>query len=539
MATTSRAAKSTAAMPNPDANVIECFEPATRARLGQVNVDREPDVRAAIALARAAQAEWKKTSFETRRRVLGHVRDYILDNADALCQAICRDSGKTRENAMSGEIWPVLEKLKWTIANGEKHLLPETVPSGLFPHKRARIEYEPLGVIGAILPWNYPLQNIMNPVLPALMSGNGIVVKPSEWVAWSSAQFKKIFDEALRKEGMPADLVQIVQGYGETGRALVTGGVDGLVFIGSVANGRRVAEAAAQNLIPVVLELGGKDPLVVCDDADLDQAVHGALNGTFINCGQNCVSSERILVHEAVYGQFEAKVAEIVRAFRQGPPFGAERVDVGAMITPLQLDLVERLVKRAIEKGARVVTGGKRAMAERGDYFEPTVLADVTPDMDIMREETFGPVMLLCKFRSDEEAIRIANGTDFGLSASVFSKDHARARRLAKRIESGMISINDFGGMTYMVPDLPFGGVKRSGYGRLNGRDGLRSLCNVRAVLDDRLPLHFPNKMFPVGEIDYDLFRGAVRLLYGKGLAKKAAALKELVASARAGRRGE
>lgn len=537
MAITSQAAKSTAAMPRVGADVIECFEPATRARLGEVKVDDEGRVRAAIAAARAAQEDWKRTSFETRRRVLGRIRDRILDDADGLCEAICRDTGKTREHAMSGEIWPVLEKLRWTIANGEKHLLPERVPSGLLVHKRARIEYEPLGVIGAILPWNYPLQNIMNPVIPALMSGNGIVIKPSEWVAWSSERFKSIFDDALRAEGSSAELVQIVQGYGDTGSALARGGIDGLVFIGSVANGRRVIEASAERLIPVVLELGGKDPLVVCDDANLDQAAHGALNGTFINCGQNCVASERILVHEAIYERFEAKVGRIVGTLRQGPPLGAGRADVGAMITPMQLELVERLVEKAVEQGARILVGGKRVMAERGDYFEPTVLADVTPDMEIMHEETFGPVMLLCKFRDDNDAVRIANGTSFGLSASVFSKDHGRARRIASRIESGMVAINDFGGMTYMVPDLPFGGVKRSGYGRLNGRDGLRSLCNARAVLDDRLPLHFPNKLFPVGEVDYDLFRGAVRLLYGKGLVSKANALAELVSNARASRR--
>ncbi len=538
MATTTEATKKRPAAPNPDSDVIDCYEPATRARLGQIAVDHDADVRAAIALARAAQAVWKSSSFETRRRVLARVRDYVLDHADELCEAICRDSGKTRENAMSGEIWPVLEKLKWTIANGEKHLRPERVPSGLFPHKRARIEYSPLGVIGAILPWNYPLQNIMNPVIPALMSGNAIVVKPSEWVAWSSAQFKAIFDQALRAEGMPVDLVQIVQGYGATGRALVTGGVDGLVFIGSVSNGRRVVEASAENLVPVVLELGGKDPLVVCEDADVDQAVHGALNGTFINCGQNCVASERILVHESVYGAFESKVGAIVRGFRQGPPLGGPRVDVGAMITPLQLELVERLVARAVEQGARVVAGGARTMSDRGDFFAPTVLADVTPDMEIMHEEAFGPVMLLCRFRSDDEAVKIANGTAFGLSASVFSRDHARARRIASRIESGMVSINDFGGMTYMVPDLPFGGVKRSGYGRLNGREGLRSLCNARAVLDDRLPLHFPNKIFPVGPADYETFRGAVRLLYSDGLGRKLRAAKELLDAARAGRKG-
>jgi acyl-CoA reductase-like NAD-dependent aldehyde dehydrogenase len=521
------------AAPDPSREVIDCFEPSTRARLGQIPVDGEADVRAAIARARAAQPRLRAASFETRRRVLAHVRDYVLDHTGELAELIVRDSGKTRENAMTGEIWPVLEKLRWTIAHGEKHLRPEKVSSGLFLHKKARIEYHPLGVIGAIIPWNYPLQNVMNPIIPALMSGNAVVVKPSEWVAWSSAKLKPIFDQALEAEGLSPDLVQMVQGFGETGRAVVTGGVDGVVFIGSVGNGRRVLEASAENLIPVVLELGGKDPFIVCDDADIEQAVHGALNGTFINCGQNCVASERILVHDAVYERFEQRVAELVGSFRQGPPLGGEAVDVGAMITPLQLELVERLVTRAIAQGARVVTGGARTLTDEGDYFQPTVLADVTPNMEIMHEEAFGPVMLLCRFRSDQEAITIANGTSFGLSASVFSKSARRARSIAARIESGMTAINDFGGMTYMAPDLPFGGVKHSGFGRLNGREGLRALCNVKAVLDDRLPLHFANAIYPVGSADYELFRSGVRLLYGRGLKRKARAVRDLARAVR------
>src|SRR5690606_17910617 len=218
--------------------------------------------------------------------------------------------------------------------------------------------------------------------------------------------------------GLPEDLVQIVQGYGETGRALIEGGIDGLIFIGSVGNGQRVAEACAAQLIPAVLELGGKDPFIVCEDAALDAAVHAALSGTFINCGQNCVSSERILVHTSRYEEFEQAVAAVVRDFRQGDSRQGA-VEVGAMITPLQLDLVERLVDAAVAEGARVVTGGKRARGAEGDYFEPTVLADVTPAMTIMREETFGPVMLLCRVGSDEEAIRVANSVPFGLGASV------------------------------------------------------------------------------------------------------------------------
>lgn len=515
--------------PGAEPGLIQCFDPATRERLGTVPVDDPAQVRLAIARAREAQIGWAETSFALRRRVLRRVADAILERIDDLVELIVRDSGKTRENALMGEIWTVLEKLRWTAANGPKHLRPERVSSGLLMHKRARLEYHPLGVIGAIIPWNYPLQNIMNPLIPALMAGNGFVVKPSEWVAWSARPFAQLVRDALEAEGQSPELVQVVQGYGETGQALIEGGVDSLVFIGSVGNGQRVLEAAAKTITPVILELGGKDPFIVCDDADLPQAAHAALAGCFISAGQNCVAAERLLVHDRVYDEFTRMVGQLVGSFRQGAPRGPEVVDVGAMVTPIQLDIVERLVDRAVEQGARVVAGGRRVLSEQGDFFAPTVLADVTPDMDIMREETFGPVMLLTRVRDDHHAVQVANSTGFGLSSSVFSRDRARARRIADRLAAGMTAINEFGGMTYMAQDLTFGGVKESGFGRINGREGLRACCNVKAVLDDRLPVGFANKLFPVARGDFSRIKGAVRLVYGKGLRQRIAGIGDLV----------
>lgn len=522
--------------PNPTAieiaqepGVIHCFDPASREALGTVPVVGPDEVADAVAAARRAQKGWGETSFAARKRVLGRIRDHILDNVDELCDVIVRDSGKTRENALMGEIWTVCEKLRWTIANGEKHLRPERVSSGLFAHKRARIEYRPLGVLGAIIPWNYPFQNIMNPVIPALMAGNGIVVKPSEWVAWSSGRVLSMIREALEAEGQDPALVQIVNGYGDTGRALIESGVDSLVFIGSGRNGQKVLESAAKTFTPVILELGGKDPFIVCDDANLDQAVHAAMAGCFISAGQNCVASERLLVFDGIYEAFEAKVGSLVRGMRQGSGAEGKVVDIGAMVTPLQLELVERLVDEAVQQGARVVAGGKRVLSDRGDFFAPTVLADVTPDMAIMQEETFGPVMLLCRVPDEHHAVQIANSTGFGLSSSVFSKDHAKARRISDRIDAGMAAINEFGGMTYMAQDLTFGGVKQSGFGRINGREGLRACCNVKAVLDDRLPgLHFANKLFPVAAGDFEKIKSAVELVYRPGIRGKLRGLAKL-----------
>lgn len=521
----------------PRRDVIDCVSPATREKLGTVRVDSPEEIRAVVKRARSAQPALAKASHAKRRAVLRRVLGNMLDHADELCELVSTVSGKTREHAMMGEIWPVSEKLRWTMASAETHLAPERVSSGMLAHKRASIEYVPRGVVGGIVPWNYPLQNLMNPIIPALAAGNACVVKASEWVAHASARVERIWHEALAAEDLPTDLVRVVNGYAESGQALVES-VDVLIFIGSVPNGRRVVEASAKSLTQVVLELGGKDPFVVCDDADLEQAVHGALAGTFINCGQNCVASERILLHERIADAFEKRVSEIVRGFRQGPPLEGRQVDVGGMVTPLQRQLVERLVARAVQQGARVLAGGGTVLSDRGEFFAPTILAGVTPDMEIMQEETFGPVMLLCRVRDDEHAIAVANGTRFGLGASVFSKDHARAKRIADRIDAGMTAINDFGGLTYMAQDLPFGGVKESGFGRLNGRDGLRALTNAKAVLEDRFPLHFPNVVFPTGAGDYANAQGVIDLLYGPGIERKLRGLARIVGELRAKRRG-
>jgi acyl-CoA reductase-like NAD-dependent aldehyde dehydrogenase len=512
-----------------EATAIPCTEPGTGQFLGQIHIDSPKEVDAAVERAKVAQARWRRTSFEQRREVLRQLLAYTVDNKDEICRIVQRDSGKTRENALMGEIWPTCEKFRWMIANGEKHLRPERVSSGLLLHKKARLEFHPLGVVAAIIPWNYPFQNIVNPLIPALMSGNAIIFKPSEWVAWSSSKFITAFRNIIAEAGHNPDIVQAVHGLGATGAALARADVNSILFIGSVENGRRVIEASTEHVTPVVMELGGKDAFIVCDDADIEQAVHAALGGCFINCGQNCVASERILVHEAVYAEFERLAAEHVRAFRQGNGDDAV-IDVGAIVTPLQLNVIEKAVQKAIAQGARVVTGAKRCMSDRGDYFEPTILADVTPEMDIMQEEVFGPVMLLCRVRDDAHAIAIANGVSYGLSSSVFSKNRRRARQIAQQLQTGMTAINEFGGVTYMAQDLTFGGVKASGYGRMNGREGLRSMCNIKAVLDDRLPIHVVNRIFPVDSRDYGTFSGVIDLIYSRGFWSRLRGLAQVLA---------
>ena len=401
----------------------------------------------------------------------------------------------------------------------------------MFLHKVAEVHWIPLGVIGIISPWNYPLQNLLGPTIPALYAGNAVVLKASEHVAWSSKRVQAIFDEALDRSGFSRDLVQIVDGYADTGAALITSGVDKIIFTGSVENGKKVLAESAKTLTPCILELGGKDAFIVCEDADIEVAAHAAMTGVFIAAGQNCLAAERFIVLDAVYDGFVGRVVELTQALRQGPPLGNERVDLGAMVTPMQTDIVQHLVDDALSRGAKALVGGTRVLKEVGDYFAPTILVDVPADAKILSEETFGPVMVILRAKDDDEAIRIANSTPFGLSATVITKSDTRARRYAKELVAGGTTVNDFG-FAYMAMEMPFGGVKSSGFGRLNGKEGLRACCNEKSVLFDRFPVGAPSKLYPIGPFDYDIARETIRSIYGRGAGKTVEGVGRLLKTA-------
>lgn len=504
---------------------IACFNPATGAKLGEVPALSAAEVEAAVARAHMAQRAWAQTSFAKRRAVFTTLLHTILDNMDAICAAVVEDGGKTFENAALGEVMTSANKIRWLIKNGERYLKTEKVSTGgpLF-HKKGRIEYRPLGVVACIVPWNYPFQNIFASLADPLMAGNAVVLKASEAVAWSTQYFQQLIDGVLDQHGISRDTVQILNGYGDTGAALVRADVQKILFIGSVGNGRRIVAASAERLTPTVMELGGKDPLIVCDDADLDRAVHSALGGCFVNLGQSCVAPERILVQAGIYERFVRAVQAVAGEFRQGHAAAPGSVDVGAICSPLQVDVIDGLVQDAIASGAQVLVGGQRLNTgayAQGSFFAPTVLAGITPEMRIAQEEVFGPVLLIMKFETDADAVRIANGTAFGLQSSVFSKNQARAERIAGQIEAGATVLNDFG-MCYLNQNLPFGGVKQSGFGRMNGRDGLRGYTNPKAVLKDRFwNLGVVPKLYPVKAADYPQARRMIRLMMAKGLGQK------------------
>lgn len=370
---------------------------------------------------------------------------------------------------------------------------------------------------------------MFNPVSAALFSGNAIVIKVSEYASWSIGYYKRIIDACLEAVGAPKDLVQFVVGYGETGHALVTSGVDKIIFVGSPGVGAMVAKAASDSLTPVVLELGGKDPFVVCDDANVSELVQIACRGVWQNMGQNCAGPERFFVYEKVFDEFCDGVVSVVSKMKTGPSLGNKYIDCGSIcMGPRQLQHYQRLVDDAVKKGAKLLNGGYIPTNEdplaKGSFYPPTVIADVPESAIIAQEEIFGPIMCIFKVKnnSDSEAVRMANNCDFALSSCAFSGSTARAKKIASQLNAGMSAVNDLEGCTYMSQSLPFGGLKKSGYDRFAGPEGLRGLCSIRSVCEDLIPFirnSIPSPMqYPSTGIGPNFAQGLINFFYSTSL---------------------
>lgn len=486
--------------------------PATLEEIGEIEVQTADDVRAAVERARKAQPAWAEASFAERGRLLRRAVQVLLDRQDEFVATIARETGKPEFEALSAEIFAACDALEFWAKRARKVLAERTIPLHLMKTKRLRLVYKPLGVVGIITPWNFPFVLALNPTAQALMAGNAVVLKPSE----VTPNAGRLVEELFRAAGAPEGLVQCVTGDGETGAALVEAGVDKISFTGSVRTGRRVAEACGRQLIPCTLELGGKDPMVVCADADLDRAAAGAVYGAFANAGQVCVSTERVYVVDAVADEFLRKVVERTAQLRQG--VGGE-ADVGPLIWPSQLEVIERHVEDARRRGARILTGGRRNPAYPGYFYEPTVLADVDHDMLVMREESFGPLMPVMRVRDEAEALRLANDSRYGLNANVWTRDKRRGLELARRIQSGCAVVNDCM-ITYGIPESPFGGVRESGIGRVNGEQGLKGYCTVQSIVVDRFGSKSEPIWFPYDARKTRRLRRAMRLVWGTPLGR-------------------
>lgn len=475
-----------------DPSLIQCFDPATGRSLGQVKATTREELGLKLERARRAQSAWSQTSFEQRRQVLRTLNQFVLAHQREICQVACRDSGKTMVDATLGEVLTTCAKLQWTISNGEQALRDDCRDPGfMMMYKRARVVYQPRGVVAALVSWNYPFHNSVGPVISGLFAGNAVVVKASEHVAWSMGYWEQMVRRALNVCGHDPELVQFVTGFADLGQALAESpSVDHITFIGSPEVGRLVMRAASQNLTPVTLELGGKDCAVVFGDADMGQCVPVLMRGVVQNASQNCIGIERILVQDSAYDGFVSEMQGRLQKVRLGAILDDGEVDCGAMVLGQGMERLEQLVEDATWKGARCLVGGKRYSHPRhpgGQYFEPTLLVDVTPEMDITRNETFGPIMVVMKFADEKDALAKVHSSPYGLGSSVFSGDRARARRVALKLRTGMANVNDFG-VNYICQSLPFGGVGISGFGRFAGPEGLRSLCVEKAYTEDRIP---------------------------------------------------
>jgi acyl-CoA reductase-like NAD-dependent aldehyde dehydrogenase len=494
-------------------DTIAVENPATGQLITTVPVIGAEELAAMAARAREAQPQWQAIGFDGRGRIMRRAQKWMLDNADRVLQTVVDESGKTHEDAQVADFGYTVAALGFWAKQAEKYLADERVPSWNNPvaiGKKLVIHYVPVGVVGVIGPWNYPIANSFGDCIPALMAGNAVILKPSEVTPLSSL----LMVEMMRECGLPENVFQVATGDGSTGATLI-GQVDTVMFTGSSRSGKAVMKAAADALIPCYLELGGKDPMIVCADANLERAANAAAYYSMNNGGQVCISVERCYVEAPIYDEFVTRVTDTVRGLRQGEPTGEGTVDVGAVVFPPQLDIIDEHVRDAVAKGAKVLTGG-HPHSERGRYFEPTVLVDVDHSMKCMTEETFGPTLPIMKIASAEEGVRLANDSEYGLQASVWTDDIDRGEALARRIHAGVVCVND-AQINYTALNLPMGGWKASGLGTRHGANGIRKYCKIQSLLVTRRALKREPFMFPYTARQTRLLRRFYRLFYGRG----------------------
>jgi acyl-CoA reductase-like NAD-dependent aldehyde dehydrogenase len=492
---------------------IEVENPATGEIVGSVPAMSDADVAEMAARARAAQPAWEALGYEGREVFFRRAQKWFVEHRQRVIDTVVAETGKTHEDAQLPEVIYVADALAFWPKAARTYLADERISphSPLMFGRRMTLRYRPMGVVGVIGPWNFPLVNGFGDCIPALAAGNTVILKPSQVTPLSSL----LAAECLREVGVPDGVFQVATGGGGTGATLIDH-VDFVMFTGSTETGRKVMERAAKTLTPVSLELGGKDPMIVLADADVERAANAATYYSMNNGGQVCISVERVYVEEPIHDEFVERVVEKVRALRQGPPAGPGSVDVGAVIFPPQVDLIEEHVRDAVAKGATVRVGGHARTIGGGRFFEPTVMTGVDHTMKAMTEETFGPTLPIMRVRDAEEAVRLANDSPFGLAASVWTRDGDRGERIARRIEAGAVAVND-AQYFYGALELPMGGFKTSGIGARHGAYGIRKYCRQQSISVNRFPLKRDPHMFPyTSRVTKGIGLG-VKLLFGRG----------------------
>lgn len=492
---------------------ITCISPATNQVIAEVAVMSSEAMMRAVQQARDAQRSWRRYEIADRVRCLRQASEKLMDHRKELLDLLSEETGKTRPDAMM-ELLNVFDTIAYYLENAELGLSGHKVSVHLLRNKRVRMSYTSMGVVLNISSWSLPLELAICPAIPALLAGNAVIIKPSEYTPLIAMTAARIINES----GLPRGLLQVVPGYGESGE-LLCHQVDGIVFSGKTHTGRIVSGIAGERLIPSVLTLSGKDAMIVLNDADLERSSHGAVWGAFFHAGQTGLSVERAYVQEDVYDAFVARVVTLTKQLRQGDPIDSE-IDVGAMTKPEHIEVLDAQLADAVRRGATVLVGGKQREDLDGYFYEPTILVGVTDDMRIMREETFGPILPIMRVRSPAEAIQRANGLQFGLGASVWSKNAEIAQDVARQLDCGGVCINDVM-MHSMAIEAPFGGNKSSGCGRRKGLEELRTFTTPKTVLEDVFQLKREPFWYPYNTMIEKALDKTMVMLYRKGITRK------------------
>ncbi|SFA75760.1 Acyl-CoA reductase [Amycolatopsis marina] len=488
----------------PARETFDSLNPATDEVVGTYPVHTAEEVEQAVARAREAVRWWDSLGFDGRAERLRRWKGVLARRLAQLCDVVHTETGKPRGDAQLESVLAI-EHIAWASKNARKVLGKQRRAAGLLlSNQAASVEYRPLGVVGVIGPWNYPVYTPLGSVSYALAAGNAVVFKPSEYTPGVGKWLVDAFNEVVPEH----PVLQLITGFGATGAALTKSGVDKIAFTGSAATGKKVMASAAETLTPVIIEGGGKDPVLVDADANVDAAADATVWGAFSNSGQTCVGVERVYVHEQVYDEFVAKVVERTKQVRAGSDPGAQ---YGPMTMPSQLDVVRRHIADALAKGGRALVGGADAVGDR--YVQPTVLVDVPEDSIAVREETFGPTVTIAKVRDMDEAVEKANDSTFGLGSTVFSK--RRGMELARRLRTGQTAINaplSFAG----IASLPFGGVGDSGFGRIHGPEGLREFARAKSIARQRYTAPLALTTFSRSEKTDALVGKLMAVMHGK-----------------------
>lgn len=499
---------------------FELLSPANMEKFAQIECMTVDEMHAALARARTAQKSWAALSFEQRGEYILKALDSLMARQEELIDLVLKETPKPRNEILMMDIFTGADSMLYYAKKAKKFLSPERIKThGINAFgKRLELHYQPLGVIGVISPWNAPFILSLNPTVQALMAGNAVMLKPSSATMLSGSFVAEIFSDA----GLPKDLLTVVTGDGRLGGALVESDVDKISFTGGEEVGRGVGQSCAAQFKPFSLELGGKNAVIVCEDADLDIAAAGSVLSNYLNAGQFCGGTERVYVMDSVADEFIAKVVERVSALRQSD---SGEFDIGSLYTQEQMDSVEAQVDDAIASGATVLCGGRRNPDLKGLYFEPTVLTDMNDEMRVISEETFGPVMSIMRVASEQEAIEKSNALNYGLTGIVFTRDHKKGVEIAKQLQTGNVDIN-FMPATYGSAEAPFGGRKASGVGQVNGAAGLRSYCYAMPIQIDKAGGKQLLSMYPKSLKDDENFSKFLKFLYATKIGRKIALMR-------------